>query len=254
MGEHNAGRAGKPPFVLVAVPDGFGVTPLDLAVAAGNHAKAKLMTEAYARAANDGAWRAASTLLACTLKTTCRLFPDLMVALLEAAHFDAAQNCTAGRLSRANLPAFRPHCLFRGVDWFEEFPVMRGGDATGQPEGVEVTAHVAGMCGMLARDGPFNAVAGTGNVKAFATRAMAAAVEYKWRTYGRWVRSAQLLVYLTGVTLFFGAKISVAVGRYGLRMLGDEHPQQGGGGGAAPGLMRRRRPRSRCCCSPRWPR
>lgn len=110
----------------------------------------------------------------------CQQFPDLVVLLLDAAHLDAAQELTGSRLPRAAVPVCRTRRSFDGVDWSDEFPMLisngNGGDsaaATGPPfahpdlghvEGaahVEVTARVAGMCGLLALDGPFNAIAQT---------------------------------------------------------------------------------------------
>lgn len=59
------------PVVLVPVPDRNGDTPLDLALKAGNHAKAKLLAEVHARSAKNGAWRAASTALARARSSGC---------------------------------------------------------------------------------------------------------------------------------------------------------------------------------------
>ena len=204
--EHNSDHPTSQPFALVPVPDESGYTPLDLAMKAGNHAKVKVLAEAYARSAV--AWRAASTALSRSLKTMCARFPDLITVLLDAAYLDGpVQHFTGNRVPRAELPVFRPHHSFHGVDWRQELLALTGN--VGRGNCVEVASHVAGMCGLLTLDGPFNDITLTRSLSAFETRAMSAAVEFKWRTYGQWVHLGQLLVYLTGVVFFFGAQIAL---------------------------------------------
>ena len=88
------------------------------------------------------------------------------------------------------LPRWRPHRAFHGVNWSDEITALASRGPGSMV--VEVTAHVVGMCGLLALNGPFNAITHTRNLKAFETRAMAAAVEYKWQTYGCWYHMVQL--------------------------------------------------------------
>lgn len=42
---------------------------------------------------------------------------------------------------------------------------------------------------------------------------MTVAVDFKWKSYGLWIHSGQLILYLTGVALFFGAQINAECGR-----------------------------------------
>ena len=97
-----------------------------------------------------------------------------------------------------------------------------------------MTENVIGTYGLLTIDGPFDAIALSGNSEAFKAETMIWAVDFKWQACGSLINSILMYVYLVGLVLFWLAQVAAIVDRFDVRVLvaGQVHlsclPDRGG--------------------------
>ena len=217
------------------------------------------------RSQESALWPWAHTGIARWIKQLVLVNPARLRFLLDAATLERPSPRNFPTVAQSHLPKFIPCSEYQDVNldqdgnsdkWRAEFGAELGGMKHGRycnwrsriwrqirhwftkdqkpTYDLDVTEKVIGTYGLLAIDGPFDAIALSCSSKTFETEAMVWAVEFKWQAYGWYIHAFLMYSFVFGLALFWVAQIAAIVDHFDVRVLGagqvhlNSSPDRGG--------------------------
>ena len=166
-------------------------TPLHKAIERSDHKKAEILLNIYLAQNHAGLQP-----LCDVLKAYPNVFSDLRVTLLKKSKRKVHTSNVSRLIVRKTQYKSWGGPGLDGQNIWTKFDEQKGGRE------VAVIPYMVGFPQFLARDGPFNSIVRSKNLRAFETDAMKYAVDYKWKTYGRSLQLFFVSFYLTMFVMF----------------------------------------------------